>query len=202
MNATPIAQSVSIALRSDLVIWIDLETTGLDVDDNMRGMHKHKIIEIGMHITDENYNVIDKGFEVVIHHEKETILPLMNDYVTNMHTTSGLLDRIEQSTVTLEMAEQMMIDYINSFNIEHGKCPIAGNNVSFDKNFIDAQMPAFAKVLHYRKLDVSSFKILAWHQFPKEAEQVVKQMKHRGLEDIQESIAELKHYMNTIMKQK
>lgn len=201
MNATPIAQSVSIALRSDLVIWIDLETTGLDVDDNMRGMHKHKIIEIGMHITDQNYNIIDEGFEVVIHHDKETILPLMNDYVTQMHTKSGLLERIENSSVTLEMAEQMMLYYINAHNVKHGACPIGGNNVGFDKNFIDAQMPQFAKILHYRKLDVSSFKILAWHQFPVEAAQVQKQEKHRGLEDIKESIAELLHYMKTIMKQ-
>jgi oligoribonuclease len=202
MNLTPIAIAVADTLRTDLLIWVDLETTGLDVSDNMRGMHNHKILEIGMHITDKDYNIIGEGFEVVIHHEKEEILPLMNDYVVNMHTENGLFDRIEKSTVTLAAAEQMMLDYVNSFSIKHGVCPIAGNNVGFDKNFIDAQMPAFAKVLHYRKLDVSSFKIVAWNNFPEEAAQVVKQMKHRGLEDIQESIAELKHYMNTIMKQK
>lgn len=202
MEQTPIAVAIANTLRTDLLVWVDLETTGLDVADNMTGMHKHRILEIGIHITDKNLNIIDDGFQVVIHHSKEDMLPLMNDYVINMHTTSGLFDRIEESSVTIQEAEQMAIDYIKSFNIKFGSSPICGNSIGFDSNFINAQMPELAKVFHYRKLDVSSFKILAWHQFPKEAEQVVKQMKHRGLEDIQESIAELKHYMNTIMKQK
>lgn len=185
-------------LRKDLLIWIDLETTGLDVADNMMGMHKHKIIEVGMHITDANYNVIDKGFEIVIHHKQEDLLALMNDYVKNMHTTNGLLEKIKKSPFSLATAEKMMVDYVNSFNIAPGSSPICGNNVSFDKNFIDAQMPEFAKLLHYRKLDVSSVKEIVWRKYPEIAAQLVKPEKHRGLDDIRESIKELKFYEKNV----
>lgn len=200
MEQTPIAAAIATALRTDLLVWVDLETTGLDVADNMTGMHKHKILEIGIHITDKNLNIIDDGFQVVIHHSKNDMLPLMNDYVINMHTNSGLFDRIEESSVTLHEAEQMAIDYITSFNINFGSSPICGNSIGFDSNFINAQMPELAKVFHYRKLDVSSFKILAWNLFPEEAAKVVKKEAHRGLEDIKESIAELKFYRENIMK--
>lgn len=184
--------------RTDLLIWIDLETTGLDISENMTGVHKHKIVEVGMHITDQYFNIIDPGFEVVVHHTQEDLQAVMNEYVTNMHTQSGLLERIEQSTVSLAQAEQMMIDYIASFNIAPGSSPICGNNVSFDKNFIDAQMPSFAKLLHYRKIDVSSIKEIVSRQYPTVAAQVLKPNKHRGLDDIKESIKELKFYMSNV----
>lgn len=184
--------------RTDLLIWIDLETTGLDISDNMHGVHTHKIVEVGMHITDSNFNIIDPGFEVVIHHPKEELAMVMNDYVTNMHTQSGLLDKVESSTISLAQAEQMMLDYVASYNIAPNSSPICGNNVSFDKNFIDAQMPRFAKVLHYRKIDVSSIKEIVSRQYPQTAAQLDKPNKHRGLEDIQESIKELKFYMGNV----
>lgn len=185
-------------LRTDLLIWIDLETTGLDISDNMRGVHTHKILEVGMHITDAHFNIIDQGFEVVIHHPKEELASVMNDFVTNMHTTSGLLDKIEQSSISLAQAEQMMIDYVAQFNIAPNSSPICGNNVSFDKNFIDAQMPTFAKILHYRKIDVSSIKEIVARQYPETFAQLDKPNKHRGLDDIQQSIKELKFYMGTV----
>lgn len=186
--------------RSDLLVWVDLETTGLDVDDNMTGMHKHKILEIGIHITDKNYNIIDEGFQVVINHDIQQILPLMNDYVKSMHETSGLFKLIEESSVSLQQAEQLAIEYIDSFNIAHGSSPMCGNSVSFDCNFINAQMTKLAKVFHYRKLDVSSFKIVAWNNYPEQAANVQKSMKHRGLDDIKESISELKYYVQHIMR--
>lgn len=200
MEHTPIATAVAATLRTDLLVWVDLETSGLDVADNMTGMHKHKILEIGIHITDKNLNIIDNGFQVVIHHKKEDLIPLMNDYVINMHTQSGLFDRIEESSVSLSEAEQMAVEYIKSFNIKFGSSPICGNSIGFDSNFINAQMPELAKVFHYRKLDVSSFKIIAWNLFPEDAAKVVKKESHRGLEDIKESIAELKFYRENIMK--
>lgn len=184
--------------RTDLLIWIDLETTGLDISDNMHGVHTHKIVEVGMHITDSNFNIIDPGFEVVIHHPKEELAMVMNDYVTNMHTQSGLLDKVESSTISLAQAEQMMLDYVASYNIAPNSSPICGNNVSFDKNFINAQMPRFAKVLHYRKIDVSSIKEIVSRQYPQTAAQLDKPNKHRGLDDIQESIKELKFYMGNV----
>lgn len=184
--------------RTDLLIWIDLETTGLDVSDNMHGVQKHKIVEVGMHITDSNFNIIDPGFEVVIHHPRDQLDQVMNDFVTNMHTQSGLLDKIEQSSISLAQAEQMMIEYVASFNIAPKSSPICGNNVGFDKNFIDAQMPDFAKILHYRKIDVSSVKEIVSRQYPDVAAMLDKPSKHRGLADIQQSIKELKFYMANV----
>lgn len=184
--------------RTDLLIWIDLETTGLDISDNMHGVHTHKIVEVGMHITDSDFNIIDDGFEVVIHHPKNELASVMNDFVTNMHTQSGLLDKVESSTISLAQAEQMMIEYVAAFNIAPKSSPICGNNVSFDKNFIDAQMPQFAKVLHYRKIDVSSIKEIVSRQYPDTAAQLDKPNKHRGLDDIQQSVKELKFYMNNV----
>jgi len=181
-------------LRTDLLIWVDLETTGLDVADNMHGVHKNKILEVGMHITDKDFNIIDKGFEIVIYHREKDLLPLMNDYVIDMHTKSGLLEKVKQSPYDLKTAQQMMVDYVKSFNIKPGSSPICGNNVSFDKNFLDAQMPEFAKLLHYRKIDVSSFKEVVTRLYPEVAAQLDKPYKHRGLDDIQESIKELKFY--------
>lgn len=186
--------------REDLLIWIDLETTGLDRSDNMNGIHNHKIVEIGVMITDFDYNPVDEGFEIIIHHSLETLESKMNDYVKNMHTESGLIDKIVKSPFSLEMAEEMIIDYIDKFNIKHGVSPICGNNVSFDKNFIDAQMPKLGNVFHYRKIDVSSIKEIAIRKYPDIANLIDKKMKHRGLDDIKESIEELKTYENYIFK--
>lgn len=186
------------SLRQDLLVWIDLETTGLDTADNMQGVQKHKILEVGMHITDSQFNIIDKGFEIVIHHREQNLKAVMNDFVTKMHTESGLLEKVKNSHYSLAMAEQLMIDYLKSFDIAPQSSPICGNNVSFDKNFLDAQMPEFTKMLHYRKIDVSSLKEITKRLYPDIAAQVDKPYKHRGLDDIQESIKELKFYQQHI----
>ena len=184
--------------RKDLLIWVDLETTGLDLDDSMRGVHKHKILEIGIHITDSYYNIIDDGLEIIVHHDKEVIEPLMIEYVKNMHESNGLLEKVEKSTISLQEAEKMIVDYINSYNIEPGSSPICGNNVGFDKNFIDAQLPQFSKFLHYRKIDVSSLKEIVRRQYPEVLELVKKEANHRALDDIKESIKELITYQENV----
>lgn len=184
----------AIELRKDLLIWVDLETTGLDIADKLSGAQYHKILEVGIHITDSQFNIIDEGFEVVIHHDVEEAKALTNDYVRNMHITSGLWDRVDQSTVSLEQAEELMLAYIAKFNIAPKSSPICGNSVSLDRNFIMAQMPKFADVLHYRIIDVSTIKEIVWRVKPEVGAMVKKQEKHRGLEDIKESIAEYKIY--------
>lgn len=180
--------------RKDLLIWIDLETTGFDNDYNMLGVQKHKLLEVGMHITDSNFNIVDKGFEVVIHYNDKDLFEYMDEYAKDFHQKSGLIDKVRESPFSLQMAEKMMLSYVEDFNIAPKSSPICGNNVGFDKNFIDAKMPEFSKFLHYRKIDVSSFKEFALRQYPEVADLVKKQMKHRGLDDIKESIAELKLY--------
>lgn len=184
----------AIELRKDLLIWVDLETTGLDIADKLSGAQYHKILEIGIHITDSKFNIIDEGFEVVIHHDVEEAKALANDYVRNMHITSGLWDRVEASPVSLTEAEKMILAYIAKFNIAPGSSPICGNSVSLDRNFIMAQMPTFASIFHYRIIDVSTIKEIVWRVKPEVGMMVKKQEKHRGLEDIKESIAEYKIY--------
>ena len=184
----------AIELRKDLLIWVDLETTGLDIADKLSGAQYHKILEVGIHITDSQFNIIDEGFEVVIHHDVEEAKALTNDYVRNMHITSGLWERVDQSTVSLGQAEELMLAYIAKFNIAPKSSPICGNSVSLDRNFIMAQMPKFADVLHYRIIDVSTIKEIVWRVKPEVGAMVKKQEKHRGLEDIKESIAEYKIY--------
>lgn len=184
----------AIELRKDLLIWVDLETTGLDTADKLAGAQYHKILEVGIHITDSQFNIIDEGFEVVIHHDVEEAKALTNDYVRNMHITSGLWERVGQSTISLAEAEELMLAYIAKFNIAPKSSPICGNSVSLDRNFIMAQMPKFADILHYRIIDVSTIKEIVWRSKPEVGAMVKKQEKHRGLEDIKESIAEYKIY--------
>ncbi len=184
--------------RKDLLIWIDLETTGLDCDNQMKGVQIHKILEIGMHITDSNFNIIDNGLEIIVHHNEKELEGLMAPVVKEMHERNGLLEKVKKSSVSLKEAEKMMLDYVNSFNIEEKTSPICGNNVGFDKNFIDAQMPEFSKFLHYRKIDVSSFKEFAFRQFPEVKELINKKGSHRALGDIVESIEELRKYQEQI----
>lgn len=182
--------------REDLLVWIDLETTGLDCDNHMMGVQKHKILEVGMHITDSNYNIIDEGLSLIIHHDKTALNGLMNDYVLNMHTENGLLDKVETSTVSLYEAQDLMIKYLKDFNISPQSSPICGNNVGFDKNFLDAQMPNFSGLLHYRKIDVSTLKEIARRQYPEVFKLIQKSANHRALDDIKESIQELQIYQN------
>lgn len=186
--------------RKDLLIWVDLETTGLDCDDNMKGVQTHKILEVGIHITDSNFNIIDEGLELIIHHDLKDIKPLMVDFVYNMHSKNGLLDKVEKSTTSLEQSQEIIMQYVKQFNIAPKSSPICGNNVGFDRNFIDAQMPEFSQLLHYRKIDVSSFKEVATRLYPDVAKMIDKKAKHRALDDIKESIIELKVYQQYMLQ--
>lgn len=180
--------------RKDLLVWIDIETTGLDVEDQMNGIKNHKVLEIGMHITDSHYNIIDTGFEIVIHHERKDLDKVLSPYVKDMHEKNGLLDRVQESTVSIKEAEQMMIQYLEQYDIEPKSSPICGNSVTLDSNFLNATMPDFMSLLHYRKIDVSSLKEIAARRYPEVANLIQKKQTHRGLDDIKESINELKIY--------
>lgn len=179
------------------LVWLDIETTGLDQHNNMQGIFEHSILEIGLHITDGHFNIIDDGFEVVVH-QNEKNLEKMNPNIQKMHQDSGLLEKVKQSPFSLEMAEKMVVDYLKNQGVEPETAPMCGNNIKFDRNFIAAQMPNLNGFFHYRNLDVSSLKETFKRTHPDVVEQVDKTMTHRGLDDIKESIAELKHYQDTI----
>ena len=168
------------------LIWIDCEMTGLLLD-------KDVLVEIAVLVTDSELNIIGEGVDLVIKATPEQ-LASMNEFVTRMHTTSGLITEIP-SGVTLAEAEDQIIKYLESAGTIAGKSPLAGNSVSVDRSFIARDMPKLNEFLHYRTVDVSSVKELARRWQPKIYFQApAKTGNHRALGDIQDSIAELKYY--------
>ena len=168
------------------LIWIDCEMTGLLLD-------KDVLVEIAVLVTDSELNIIGEGVDLVIKATPEQ-LASMNEFVTQMHTASGLITEIP-SGVTLAEAEDQIIKYLESAGTIAGKSPLAGNSVSVDRSFIARDMPKLNEFLHYRTVDVSSVKELARRWQPKIYFQApAKTGNHRALGDIQDSIAELKYY--------
>ena len=168
------------------LIWIDCEMTGLDLE-------KDVLVEIAVLVTDSELNVIGEGIDLVIAATPEQLAG-MNEFVTQMHTNSGLITEIP-SGIAVSAAEDLIIKYLESASTVAGKSPLAGNSVSVDRSFIARDMPRLNEYLHYRTIDVSSVKELArrWNAkvyFNSPA----KTGNHRALGDIQDSIAELAHY--------
>ena len=169
------------------LVWIDLEMTGLDPKI-------HKIIEIATIITDSHLNIIEKGPDLVIH-ASDNELTKMNAYVTDMHTKSGLLDEVKKSSMTIKEAENETLKFINRHIKSNNKPPLCGNSIGTDRRFLDAQMNTLENRFHYRVIDVSSIKELANRWYPDINREIpAKAENHRALEDIIESIEELKYY--------
>jgi oligoribonuclease len=176
-------------LTSPHLIWIDCEMTGLNLD-------KDVLVEIAVLVTDSELNVIGEGVDVVIKATAEQIAG-MNEFVTEMHTSSGLITEIPNG-ISLTEAEDKIIKYLESAETAPGKSPLAGNSVSVDRSFIARDMPRLSEYLHYRTIDVSSIKELARRWQPKVFFQApAKTGNHRALGDIQDSIEELKYYRQT-----
>ena len=168
------------------LIWIDCEMTGLDLE-------KDVLVEIAVLVTDSELNVIGEGIDLVIAATPEQLTG-MNEFVTQMHTNSGLITEIPNG-ISVSAAEDLIIKYLESASTVAGKSPLAGNSVGVDRSFIARDMPRLNAYLHYRTIDVSSVKELArrWNAkvyFNSPA----KTGNHRALGDIQDSIAELAHY--------
>jgi oligoribonuclease len=173
------------------LIWIDCEMTGLDLD-------KDVLVEIAVLVTDSELNVIGEGIDLVIAATPEQLAG-MNEFVTQMHTNSGLITEIPTG-ISVSTAEDAIIKYLESASTVAGKSPLAGNSVSVDRSFIARDMPRLNDYLHYRTIDVSSVKELArrWNAkvyFNSPA----KTGNHRALGDIQDSIAELAHYRSNFL---
>ena len=172
------------------LIWIDCEMTGLDLATDA-------LVEIAVLVTDSELNVIGEGVDVVIQATQDQ-LDAMNEFVTNMHTTSGLITQIP-SGISVSAAEEMILAYLQASGTEPGKSPLAGNSVSVDRNFIARDMPKLNEYLHYRTIDVSSIKELARRWYPKTYfASPAKTGNHRALGDIQDSIAELAYYRTAL----
>lgn len=177
--------------KDDRLVWIDLEMTGLDLD-------QHVIVEVAALVTDAQLNILGEGVDLVVHTTDEK-LAKMDDFVVNMHATSGLTEQIRSSTVTIEQAEDAVLELINQHCDPAHPAPLAGNSIATDRAFIRQEMPRLDKALHYRMVDVSSVKELARRWFPKSYfQQPEKGMSHRALADIVESIRELDYYRRSV----
>lgn len=164
--------------------------TGLDVT-------RDALIEVAVVITDADLNIVDPGIDVLITPPAEA-LEGMNDFVRQMHTSSGLLDELPSGT-TMEDAQQQVLDYIRRFVPTPKKALLAGNSVGTDKMFLEVNMPLVIDHLHYRLVDVSSIKELAKRWYRKAFEEApVKHGGHRALADILESIQELEYYRRVL----
>jgi len=174
------------------LVWIDCEMTGLE-------LHKDVLLEIATIITDGNLNVIAEGPELVIH-QAEKHLANMVDVVKQMHKKSGLDDAVRASTISLEEAEHQTFAFIAD-HCKQDEAVLAGNTVWQDGLFLRKYMPRITNYLNYRIVDVSSIKVLVRQWYPKDPYADFKKNKtHRALDDIQESIAELRHYRKYFFK--
>ena len=172
------------------LIWIDCEMTGLSLE-------KDVLVEIAVLVTDSELNVIGEGVDVVIKATPEQLAG-MNEFVTTMHTTSGLITEIPLG-ISVKEAEDRVLAYLESASTQPGKSPLAGNSVGVDRSFIARDMPRLNEYLHYRTVDVSSIKELTRRWFPKAYFNApAKTGNHRALGDIQDSIAELAYYRQSV----
>jgi oligoribonuclease len=160
-------------------------------------LEKDVLVEIAVLVTDSELNLIGEGIDLVIAATPEQLAG-MNEYVTQMHTESGLITEIPNG-ISLEAAENAIVTYLESTGTVPGKSPLAGNSVSVDRNFIARDMPRLTEYLHYRTVDVSSIKELARRWYPKiYFAAPAKTGNHRALGDIQDSIEELRYYRSSI----
>ena len=184
--------SNGIAPKYDRIVWIDCEMTGLDPN-------RHVIVEIAALVTDAQLNILGDGVDIVVH-ASETELAQMDSFVTEMHASSGLTDEIRRSTVDVNEAERMVLDYIRQWVPAERQAPLAGNSIASDRGFINRYMPELDQFLHYRMIDVSSLKELARRWYPRVYfGQPEKGMSHRALADIRESIRELEFYRRAML---
>lgn len=182
-----------MAMELPNLIWIDCEMTGLDFDNDV-------LVEIAVLVTDSELNVIGEGVDVVIKATQEQI-DGMNDFVTQMHTTSGLITEIPKG-ISVSEAEKLILEYLTASGCDAGKSPLAGNSVNVDRTFIARDMKALADFLHYRTIDVSTIKELARRWYPKTYFAApAKTGNHRALGDIQDSIEELRYYRASVFGQ-
>lgn len=172
----------------DKLVWIDLEATGLH-------LKKDKIIEVAVLVTDTKLNLLDeKGYVGFVKITDEDV-SLMDDTVRKMHTENGIIEMCKKSSLTLEDIDKGAVDYISQI-VERKEAPLCGNSIAFDRAFIGYSMPLLSDYLHYRNIDVSTVKQLSqiWrNDIYKKAGST-----HEALDDIKQSIEELRYYKSKI----
>ena len=173
------------------LIWIDLEMTGLIPENDV-------IIEIATVVTDANLNVIEEGPSLAIHQNSD-LLDGMDDWNTNQHNQSGLVQRVIESKVSTAEAESQTLDFLIKY-VDQGASPMCGNSICQDRRFLYNYMPKLEKFFHYRHIDVSTLKELAVRWKPSIISSTYKKSRHLALSDVYDSIDELKHYKEHFIK--
>ncbi len=172
---------------------MDLEMTGLDPS-------VHAIVEIATLVTDDDLRIVAEGPDLVVHQPPQA-LAVMPEVVRAMHTASGLLHEIERSTLTLAEAGARTLAFIKEHVPEPRTVPLAGNSIGTDRRFLAVWLPEVEGWLHYRSVDVSTVKELARRWYPDVlAAAPVKTGAHRALDDIRESVEELRYYRQTVFR--
>jgi oligoribonuclease len=177
--------------KADNLVWIDLEMTGLNPDSD-------HIIEIATVVTDAELNVVAEG-PVLAVHQPEQVLAGMDDWNRRTHGESGLVERVRRSATTAGDAEEQTLAFLRQ-HADPGSSPMCGNSICQDRRFLAREMPTLEKFFHYRNLDVSTLKELARRWAPGVLAGVHKTSRHLALDDIRESIDELRHYRRTMFR--
>ncbi|NKB61888.1 MAG: oligoribonuclease [Gammaproteobacteria bacterium] len=178
-------------MHSQNLVWIDLEMTGLSPEKNL-------IIEIATIVTDGQLNVLEEGPVIAVHQSLKRLME-MDEWNTRTHTESGLVKRVRESSYDETQAERETLDFISKY-VGANQSPLCGNSICQDRRFLARYMPKLESYLHYRNLDVSSIKELMVRWRPELLEGFTKFSTHQAMDDIRESISELKYYRRTFIK--
>lgn len=174
-----------------MLAWMDLEMTGLDPDRNV-------IVEIATLITDDDLEIVAEGPDLIVAASEEQ-LAAMDDVVREMHTSSGLLAAVQASTLSLADAGEQTLQFVREHLGDPSRVPLCGNSIGVDRRFLQRQLPALDAAFHYRSVDVSTVKELAKRWYPSIYGKAPKKAgSHRALEDIRESVAELRYYRDEL----
>lgn len=180
------------SVTDDNIVWLDMEMTGLDPD----ACH---ILEIACLVTDKDLNKISNVFHLVIH-QPQNVLMGMDIWCTTHHSKSGLIRESQASTVSIKEAEDKLLQFLKKYTAPRG-CPLAGNTVYMDKLFLMKHLPKVADHLHYRLIDVSTISELCRRWYPN-FRRMRKNLSHRAVSDVQESLAELKYFQKNVFPPK
>ncbi len=173
------------------LVWIDLEMTGLDTQNDV-------ILEIATIVTDSELNILAEGPELAIH-QSDGVLAGMDEWNTRQHGGSGLIERVKNSTIDEAEAERQTLAFLQRY-VPAGKSPMCGNSICQDRRFLARSMPTLEAFFHYRNLDVSTLKELARRWSPAVYKGFKKDSSHLAMDDIRDSIDELKHYRDTFIR--